>query len=196
MKKRLVTLFVAACFPFVTATVMAQFPKIKKPKPAEEKAASPSTTTSQAPKTITWTDNGISFEVPGDWQQMVLQRDVASFMLTTGDSAGLNATISRMGKDFPVAASLKANHDDAAKKKQSGEYVSYEDHPVGKVKGVMWLEAPKSSSDDVRRLTWIGFQKRNGWNQVTVHLTSKSGAFPNHEQALRKVLASLKVESE
>ena len=120
-----------------------------------------------------------------------------SFMLMPAtDGAGLTGTISRMGKDFPAAASLKATGDDAAKKKQNGEFVSYEDMTLGKVKGVMYVEAAKAAPDDVRRLTWIGFQKRNGWNQVILHLSAKSGAFADHEATFRKVLATFKIESE
>ena len=207
MTRRLLAILVALTFLFAAASAGAQFGPLKKKKeekPAEkkeEKKEEPATTTSStstvATKAVNWTENGITFEVPGNWQQMVMQRDIASFMqIPAEDSAGLNTTISRMGGSFPAENSLKATRDDAARKKQNKEYVSFEDYNIGKVKGVMWIEAEKASPDDVRRMTWTGFQKKNGWNQVIVHLSSKSGAFSKYEATFRKVLASLKVESE
>lgn len=196
---------VAVAVAFVAATVSAaQFGQLKK-KPAEKKeektqttesTQTSSTASSATMKAVNWAENGITFDVPDNWQQLMMQRDVANFMLMGADSAGISITISRMGANFPAEKSLKANRDDAAKKKENKEYVSFEDHPVGKVKGVMWIEAEKPSPDDVRRLTWIGFQKKGAWNQVTVHLSAKSGAFARHEATFRKVLESLKIESE
>ena len=201
MKNRLVTFLVALCFLIAAASAAAQFPmkKKKEEKPAEKKEekADAKPVSSETLKSVTWADNGITFQLPDNWQAMVEQRDIDSFMLMpAADSAGLTATISRMGKDFPADASMKANRDTAAKKKQNGEVVSYEDMTLGKVKGVMYVEAAPASPDDVRRLTWIGFQKRGGSNQVTIHLSAKSGAFANHEATFRKVLASFKIESE
>lgn len=206
MTRRLLGILVALAFLLTAGNVAAQFGPLKKKKeekPAEKKeekkeepAATSTATSTEAMKTVNWTENGITFEVPGNWQQMVMQRDMALFSLLTGDSAGVSINISRYGNNFPADASLKANREDAAKKKQNKEYVSIEDYNIGKAKGVMWVEAEKAAPDDVRRLTWVGFQKKNGWNQVTVHLSSKSGAFSNYEAAFRKILATLKVESE
>jgi len=201
MKNRLVTFLVAFCFLIAAASAAAQFPvkKKKEAKPAEKKEekADAKPTSSETLKDVTWADNGITFQLPDNWQAMMEERDLASFMLMPAtDSAGLNATISRLGKDFPADASLKATREDAAKKKDNAAVVSYEDMTLGKAKGVMYIEAAPASPDDVRRLTWVGFQKRNGWNQVTLHLSSKSGAFADHEATFRKVLATFKIESE
>jgi len=201
VKKRLVTFLVAFCFLATAVSAAAQFPikKKKEEKPAEKKEekADAKPVSSETLKSVTWADNGITFQIPDNWQAMMEERDMDSFMLMPAtDGAGLTGTISRMGKDFPAAASLKATRDDAAKKKQNGEFVSHEDMTLGKVKGVMYVEAAKAAPDDVRRLTWIGFQKRNGWNQVILHLSAKSGAFADHEATFRKVLATFKIESE
>lgn len=201
MNKRLLSLFVAVAFLFTAGTALAQFgiKKKKEEKPPEKKEESSSSGagSAEAMKAVNWADNAITFEVPANWQELMLQRDLASFMLMpANDSAGMTVTISRMGDNFPADASLKATRDDAAKKKQAGDVVSYEDRTCGQVKGVMWVEAEKSNPDDVRRLTWTGFQKRKGWNQVIVHLSAKSSAFAKHEATFRKVLDTLKVQNE
>lgn len=201
MNKRLLSLLIAVAFLFTAGTALAQFgiKKKKEEKPPEKKEESSSSGagSAEAMKAVNWADNAITFEVPANWQEMMLQRDLASFMLMpANDSAGMTITISRLGDNFPADASLKATRDDAAKKKQAGEVASYEDRTCGQVKGVLWVEAEKSNPDDVRRLTWTGFQKRKGWNQVIVHLSAKSSAFAKHEPTFRKVLDTLKVQNE
>lgn len=205
MRRGWLGLLVAVAFLVGASSLEAQFPGLKKKK--EEKKTEESSTKSESgsgaavsadtTQAVAWADNGITVDLPTNWEKMMLERDIASYMLMPAtDSAGLNATISRMGKDFPAPQSLKANRDDALKKKDNGQVTAVEDVTCGKVKGVMYIEAPPASGDDVRRMTWIGFQKKNGWNQVTVHLSAKGSAFAKHEAAFRKVLGSLKVESE
>lgn len=201
--RRLLGMLVAGAFLAGAASLAAQFPGMKKKK--EEKPAATSESKSESKEAISadtmqavaWADNGITLEVPSNWDKLMLERDIASYMLMPAtDGAGISLNISRMGKDFPAAQSMKANRDDAAKKKSNGQVTEVADVTAGKVKGVMYIEAAPASGDDVRRMTWIGFQKKNGWNQVTVHLSAKGSAFAKHEPALRKVLATLKVESE
>lgn len=202
MNKRLLSLLIAVAFLFTAGTALAQFgiKKKKEEKPPEKKEESSSSSgagSAEAMKDVNWADNAITFQVPANWQEMMLQRDIGSFMLMpANDSAGMTVTISRLGDNFPADASLKATRDDAAKKKQAGEVASYEDRTCGQVKGVLWLEAEKPNPDDVRRLTWTGFQKRKGWNQIIVHLSAKSSAFAKHEPTFRKVLDTLKVQNE
>lgn len=201
MNKRLLSLWVAVAFLFTAGTALAQFgikkKKEEKPPEKKEEPSSSGAGSAEAMKAVNWADNAITFEVPANWQELMLQRDLASFMLMpANDSAGMTVTISRMGDNFPADASLKATRDDAAKKKQAGEVVSYEDRTCGQVKGVLWVEAEKPDPEDVRRLTWVGFQKRKGWNQVIVHLSAKSSAFAKHEPTFRKVLDTLKVQNE
>lgn len=203
MKNRLMSLFIAFCFLLTAGSAAAQFglKKKKEEKPPEKKQEEPAPAakpvSAETMKDITWADNGISFQVPSNWEQLTLERDFASHMLMPpDDSAGLSVNISRLGKDFPAQVSMKANRDDAMKKKDSGEVTTVEDVTLGKAKGLMYIEAAPASPDDVRRLTWIGFQKRGGWNQVTIHLSSKGGAFANHEATFRKLLATFKIESE
>src|SRR3972149_9781574 len=106
VKNRLVTFLVALCFLIAAAPAAAQFPmkKKKEEKPAEKKEekADSKPVSSEHLKPVTWADNGITFQIPDNWQAMMEERDLASFMLMPAtDSAGLTATIPRMGKDFP-----------------------------------------------------------------------------------------------
>ncbi len=203
MKTRLVTLLVAVCFVLtLTLSGAAQFPKIKKPKeekpaPAPEESketkSSAPAASSDTLKKVTWADNGISFEVPDNWEQSSLDKDTASFFLPNSpDNAGLTMTISRLGKDFPADKSLQAYRDAATKAKSDGTLASWQDQNIGAAKGLTQLEAAKG--DDICRLTWIGYQNRGGWNMVTVIFSSKGSGMKNHEATFRKVLGAFKVE--
>ncbi len=203
MKARLIALLVALVFAGAAVTASAQFPKIKKPKeekpaaePAESKEttkSSSSATSSDTLKKVAWADNGISFEVPDNWEQGSLDKDTASFHLPDSpDGVNLSMNISRLGKDFPADQSLKAYRDGAAKEKSEGKLAKWEDQNIGSAKGLNQLEAAKG--DDLCRLSWIGFQNRSGWNMIIVHFSTKGSAMSNHEATFRKVLASLKVE--
>ncbi|MGH9777779.1 MAG: hypothetical protein ACRD5I_05150 [Candidatus Acidiferrales bacterium] len=203
MKIRLISLLLALGLLCVPLSGAAQFPKIKKPK--EEKPAATTTTesketTSSAPATssntmkkVAWADNGISFEVPDNWEQTTMEKDIASFFLpNSADNIGASMTISRLGKDFPAAQSLKAYQDSAAKQKSEGTLAKWENQNIGAAKGLNQLEAAKG--DDICRLTWIGYQNRGGWNMVTVIFSSKASGMSNHEATFRKVLGTFKVE--
>jgi hypothetical protein len=202
MKTRLLTLLVVLAFAAAAMTASAQFPKIKKPKeekpaeqPAESKPAKSgsSATSSDTMKKVTWADNGITFEVPDNWEQGSLDKDNASFHLPDNpDGVNLSMNISRMGADFPADASLKAYRDAAAKEKSEGKLAKWEDQNLGSAKGLNQLEA--AQGDDLCRLSWIGFQNRGGWNMIIVHFSTKGSAMGNHEATFRKVLASFKVE--
>ncbi len=202
MKTRLLTLLVVLSFAAAALTASAQFPKIKKPKeekpapaPAESKEtkSTSSATSSDTLKKVTWADNGISFEVPDNWEQTSLDNDFGSFHLSNNpDGVGLSLTISRLGKDFPADASLKAYRDAAEKGKGEGTYASWGDQNIGSAKGLWQLEAAKG--DDICRLTWLGYQNRGGWNMVTVLFSSKGAAMSQHEPTFRKVLGTFKVE--
>ncbi len=203
MKARLIALLVALVFAGAALTASAQFPKIKKPKeekpaaePAESKEttkSSSSATSSDTLKKVAWADNGISFEVPDNWEQSSLDKDNASFHLPDNpDGVNLSMNISRLGKDFPADQSLKAYRDGAAKEKSEGKLAKWEDQNIGSAKGLNQLEA--AQGDDICRLSWIGFQNRGGWNMIIVHFSTKGSAMSNHEATFRKVLGTFKVE--
>jgi hypothetical protein len=152
MKTRLISICVAASFALVFSLgAAAQFPKIKKPKeekpappPAESTEAKPaaSTTSSDTLKKVAWGDNGISFEVPDNWEQSSLDKDTASFFLPNSpDGAGMTMVVSRLGKDFPADQSLKAYRDSAAKEKSEGKLASWADQNIGAANGLNMLEA-------------------------------------------------------
>ncbi len=204
MKTRLMSLLVAVSFALVFSLgAAAQFPKIKKPKeekpaPApteskEEAKPAASAASSDTLKKVTWADNGISFEVPDNWEQSSLDKDTASFFLPNSpDGAGMTMVVSRLGKDFPADKSLQAYRDSAAKGKSDGSLASWADQNIGAAKGLNQLEAAKG--DDICRLTWIGYQNRGGWNMVTVIFSSSGSGMKNHEATFRKVLDTFKVE--
>ena len=203
MKTRLIAVLIAVSFALaVPLSSAAQFPKIKKPKedkpapaPTESTEAKPaaSAASSDTLKKVTWADNGISFEIPDNWEQSSLDKDTASFFLPNSpDNAGLTMTISRLGKDFPADKSLQAYRDSAAKEKSEGKLASWENQNIGAAKGLNMLEA--ATGDDICRLTWIGYQNRGGWNMVTVIFSSSGAGMKNHEATFRKVLGTFKVE--
>ena len=212
MKTRLVSLLVAVSFALAVPSFgsaqdlrlssAAQFPKIKKPKeekPAPAPAGSKETkssapaTSSDTLKKITWADNGITFEVPDNWEQSSLDKDNAFFNLPNNpEGVNLSMVISRLGKDFPADQSLKAYRDAATKGKSDGTIASWQDQNLGAAKGLTQLEAAKG--DDICRLTWIGFQNRGGWNMITLHFSTKGSAMSKHEATFRKVLGTFKVE--
>jgi len=201
MKTRLIALLVALTFGGAALTAAAQFPKIKKPKeekPAattesKETKSTSSATSSETLKKVTWADNGISFEVPDNWEQTTLEKDFASFSLPNSpDGVNASMNISRLGADFPADQSLKAYRDGAEKGKGEGTYASWGDQNIGAAKGLWQLEAAKG--DDICRLTWLGYQNRGGWNMVTVIFSAKGSAMSTHEATFRKVLGTFKVE--
>lgn len=202
MKTRLVTLLVALVFAAAALSAAAQFPKIKKPKeekpaaqPAESKETKPasSATSSDTLKKVTWADNGISFEVPDNWEQSSLDKDFAGFHLPDSpDGVNVSMNISRLGKDFPADQSLKAYQDAAAKGKSDGTLAKWENQNIGAAKGLWQIEAAKG--DDICRFTWLGYQNRGGWNMVTVIFSSKASAMSNHEATFHKVLGTFKIE--
>ena len=75
MKKRLVTFLVAFCFLATAVSAAAQFPikKKKEEKPAEKKEekADAKPVSSETLKSVTWADNGITFQIPDNWQAMM-----------------------------------------------------------------------------------------------------------------------------
>lgn len=203
MRTRFISLFVALGLLCVPLSGTAQFPKIKKKedKPAatttttetKETKSSSSATSSETLKKVTWADNGITFEVPDNWEQSSLDKDFASFSLPDNpDGVSVSMNISRLGKDFPADQSLKAYRDAAAKDKSEGTLASWQDQNIGAAKGLTQLEATKG--DDICRLTWLGYQNRGGWNMVTVIFSTKGSAMSNHEATFRKVLGTFKVE--
>lgn len=152
MKTRLISICVAASFALVFSLgAAAQFPKIKKPKeekpappPAESTEAKPaaSTTSSDTLKKVAWGDNGISFEVPDNWEQSSLDTDFASFHLPDSpDGVSASMNISRLGAGFPADQSLKAYRDSAAKEKSEGKLASWADQNIGAANGLNMLEA-------------------------------------------------------
>jgi hypothetical protein len=204
MKTRLLCALVALIFAGAGLPASAQFPKIKKPKeekpaeqPAESKETKPSSSSSAASsdtlKKVTWADNGISFEVPDNWEQSSLDKDSASFFLPNSpDSVGVTMVISRLGADFPADKSLQAYRDSAAKQKSEGKLAKWEDMNIGKAKGILMVEA--AQGDENARCSWLGYQNRGGVNMITVIFGSKGSAMSTHEATFRKVLGTFKVE--
>jgi hypothetical protein len=204
MKTRLLCGVVALVFAAAGLSASAQFPKIKKPK-KEEPAAQPAESTETKPssgssatssdtlKKVTWGDNGISFEVPDNWEQSSLDKDTASFFLPNSpDSVGVSMVISRLGSDFPADKSLQAYRDRAAQDKSEGKLAKWEDLNIGNAKGVLMVEA--AQGDDNGRFSWLGYQNRGGVNMITVIFGCKGSAMSTHEATFRKVLGTFKIE--
>ncbi|MEE8201241.1 MAG: hypothetical protein V3R29_08745 [Candidatus Acidoferrales bacterium] len=207
MWRRIFSLMVVLSFLGLVSVAAAQFPRkpklptTEKEKEKEEESsgtkATASSTSSSTLKEVTWADNGITFQVPDNWEELMLERDMAAFMLEgTAEAVGLDVTISRFGDDFPAEASLDANRESCQRDKEAGRMASCEDYAIGDIQGVLTLEAEKEDPEDHRRLTWIGFQNKGGVNQITIGLAAYSKPFPKHEEALRQVLATFKIETE
>jgi hypothetical protein len=146
----------------------------------------------------TWTEQGLTWTVPAKWSKVSASEN--SFQWQSGGGGGaafLIVAVSNLAADFPIDISTKAMYDQDATRKQAGEIIFYRYALLDGVKGVEDLEKEKSQKDDIRRLEWRGYRKRNGLVQlITIILSSQSQHFPTHDDALHAILYSTKIEKE
>lgn len=146
----------------------------------------------------TWAEQGLTWTVPAKWSKVSASEN--SFQWQSGGGGGaafLIVAVSNLAADFPIDISTKAMYDSDATRKQAGEIIFYRYALIDGVKGVEDLEKEKSQKDDIRRLEWRGYRKHKGLVQlITVILSSQSGNFPTHDDALHAILYSMKIEKE
>ena len=146
-------------------------------------------------QTATWEQQEISWTVPQKWKKN--SADSTSFMWRSPgswDAASLIVSVSPLGTDFPVDASLKAYWAGAQQDKLSGKYAEARLIKFGGISGVMFRESAPEESDSPQRLQWIGYRIYKGQTQqVNIMLASQGKYFAQHEDAMYGILYSTKL---
>jgi len=142
-----------------------------------------------------WAQQEISWTVPQKWKEN--SADSNSFTWSSPgswDAAHMIASVSPMGRDFPVDISTKAYYDGFQRDKANGKYDEVRWLKLDGVKGVIFRETSPESPDGIQRLEWIGYRKYKGQSQqVTIILSTEGKYFARHEDALYGVLYSTKM---
>ena len=94
-------------------------------------------------KETKWDAQGMSWKLPENWQKMGVTQTLLNYR--SPDSAFLIVTISAMGADFPVEASIKAYYDGAVSQKKLGKYDTVRYLEIDGVKGVEYTETMPES---------------------------------------------------
>jgi hypothetical protein len=141
-----------------------------------------------------WAQQEISWTVPQRWSKHSVSS--TSFLWRSpgsSDAASLIGSISTMSADFPTEVSLKAFHQQALQRKQSGEVSEVRWLRIGGVKGVMFREAAPEDPDGSQRLQWMAYRDYKGQQQLlNIMLASRGKDFARHEDALFGILYSMK----
>lgn len=141
-----------------------------------------------------WDRQGMSFTVPANWTESQNESKNLTWRSPGADAASLIVSISPMGEEFPVEASIQAFFDDAKTRAKNGEVDELRWVEIDGLKGVQFREATQEKSDNPRRLQWMAYRKYTGQVQlVNVMLASESKDFERHKDAMYGILYSLKI---
>lgn len=147
-------------------------------------------------QTATWEQQEISWTVPQKWSKN--EANSTTFMWRSPgswDAASLIVSVSPLGNDFPVDASLNAYWTSAQQDKLSGKYDEARLVKFDGITGVLFRESAPESSDSPQRLQWIGYRNYKGQTQqVNIMLTSQGKYFARHEDAMYGILYSTKLK--
>jgi hypothetical protein len=161
---------------------------VEEPEPTAEQRAAVA-----GGQSAEWAQQEISWTVPQRWSKHSVSSN--SFLWRSpgsSDAASLIGSIAPMNADFPVEISLKAFHQQALQRKQSGEVSEVRWLRIGGVKGVMFREAAPEDPDGPQRLQWIAYRDYKGQQQMlNVMLASRGKDFARHEDALHGILYSM-----
>ncbi|MGZ5434622.1 MAG: hypothetical protein ACXWID_01695 [Pyrinomonadaceae bacterium] len=143
-------------------------------------------------QTITWEQQGITWTLPANWKKIDARNESASY---GGNGAFLTVAVSIM----PTMANLvdtssKAMYEAAKTQQKIGKYDEARWLELDGVRGIAFRESVQERPDDIRRLEWQAYRTYAGSTQlITMILSTNSGDFSKHQDALYGVMYSTKV---
>lgn len=143
-------------------------------------------------QTVTWEQQGITWTLPASWRKNDVRNESLSY---SGGGAHLTVAISVMPQMADLAeTSIKAMYEAAKTQQKIGKYDEARWLELDGVRGVAFRESVQERPDDIRRLEWQAYRTFAGSTQlITMILSTDSGDFAKHEDALYGVLYSTKV---
>lgn len=143
-------------------------------------------------KEMKWDDQGLGWVLPPSWKKM----DSTPISLNWGSSDGafLNVSISPLGEDFPMEASLESYYKQSATRQKNGELEKFRYVEIDGVKGVEFVETMPYDKDGPRRHQWISLRKYAGQTQmINIMLSTKGSNFEKHRDEFTAIMASTKI---
>ena len=145
-------------------------------------------------KEAKWERQSMSFTVPPNWTESQQESKTLTWRSPGDGAASLIVSISPLGEEFPVDASIQAFFDDAKTRAKNGEVDELKWVEIDGLKGVQFRESNPQEGDDHRRLQWMAYRKYTGQVQlVNVMLASEGKDFERHKDAMYGILYSLKI---
>jgi hypothetical protein len=146
-------------------------------------------------QTVKWDQQGISWTVPPQWNQVTNESKELVWSSPGGsEAANLIVSISPMDESFPTDISIKAFYDQAKSRAKNGEVDEVKWLEIDGLKGVEFREANPEKPDGFRRLQWMAYRKYAGQVQlVNLMLSSNGKGFPKHQDAMYGVMYSTKI---
>lgn len=143
-------------------------------------------------QTVTWEQQGITWTLPANWRKNDVRNELLSY---SGGGAHLSVAISVMPQMADLAdTSIKAMYQGAKTEQKVGKYDEVKWLELDGLRGVQFRQSVQERPDDIRRLEWQAYRKYGGSTQlITMILSTNSGDFSKHQDALYGVLYSTKV---
>ena len=143
-------------------------------------------------QTTTWEQQGITWTLPPNWKKMDARTESASY---GGNGAFLTVAVSIMPQMANlVETSSNAMYEAAKTQQKIGKYDEVRWLELDGVRGVAFRESIQERPDDIRRLEWQAYRTYAGSTQlITMILSTNSGDFAKHQDALYGVMYSTKV---
>lgn len=143
-------------------------------------------------QTVTWEQQGITWTLPANWRKNDVRNESLSY--SSGDMH-LTVAISIMPQMASlVDTSSKAMYEAAKTQQKIGKYDEARWLELDGVRGIAFRESVQERPDDIRRLEWQAYRTYAGSTQlITMILSTNSGDFSKHQDALYGVLYSTKV---
>ena len=143
-------------------------------------------------QTVTWDQQGITWTLPANWKKIDARNESFSY---GGNGAFLTVAVSIMPQMADLTdTSIKAMHEAAKTQQKIGKYDEARWLEIDGVRGVAFRESVQERPDDIRRLEWQAYRTYGGSTQlITMILSTNSGDFSKHQDALYGVLYSTKV---
>ena len=143
-------------------------------------------------QTVTWDQQGITWTLPASWKKIEARNESFSF---GGGGAFLTVAVSIMPQMADLTdTSIKAMHEAAKTQQKIGKYDEARWLEIDGLRGVSFRESVQERPDDIRRLQWQAYRTYGGSTQlINMILSTNSGDFSKHQDALYGVLYSTKV---
>lgn len=141
---------------------------------------------------VKWDEQGITWTLPPGWKKTNVDKNTFNYSL--GTQVFLIVTISPMAPDFPMEASLNANHEGAKVRLKNGEVDEVKWLELDGVRGTQFRESKPQMGSDLRRLQWLTLRKYAGQVQnVNLMLSGTADNFAKHQDELYAIMYSTKL---